>query len=657
MTNADTFFKKGGEKYFYNMTYLGEGSEAEPALSATARDREEEYKVRISAMAFSLGSFSVSSAEKAKTILRNGVAVDPEREYKHILRRLGTLSTAFPEHGENIEAVAATTIIKLALFNNVDLDDFTEAEVFTESGEELSKNKMHAIMKLVNDASKELEKRGVKIGRLRQIKSGLGKNGRERKAVHSNQHQNACASAGVELYEKAAGGGIPKGHKILGVSVDDSHYRPRSPSTETGHAIGGVAFALEGVEKGDEKGLLLSSKVIGESSIDSSEFLKNVVVKLGAGLSIMNTDPIVLGSHSNYTYLYLAYQALKSALGEELGGGLDEITKYDVVMHIPYPVMPKDAAAYFGRHMARHNEEMKASIRSQTGMEEPLIPDFDRLQSEFGFLHAIGEVYAPFEIVAESEDRIRNTVLSETAKQEVLRLFAQGVEKALPQAAELSANELRKIASEHSVAGDYKRIILETAGRLDALSIRETLTNEEVRGAFKELSAKIAEFEKKDTEYNERVRGTKELERLTSEIHMNESHKIPEKVGNLDTGSALLGIISNVIYTENNKDILAVFYGSGSTVVLLKIRPGDVKEMKERLKANESYEFSRIRPLLADEFLKRDEERMGIVKINEELPIGANQLGSTVNGDALFVMARDISKAKASRQTEKITIS
>ncbi|MGC8478878.1 MAG: hypothetical protein ACP5NE_03055 [Candidatus Micrarchaeia archaeon] len=603
-------------------------------------DREE-YKIAITAIGMSFGSLAISSKEKAKTILRHGKPVDPEREYDHILKRLGAKSSSLPELGETPISLAAMAVIKAVIFNpGISLDEITEADFATESARELSKNRMLEIIKYVNAASDVLAKQGINIGHINERASG----DLDIKAVHTNQHQSACDSAGQEIYEDAKDGMNPKSVKLL-IASDYGSYRKRKPEDETGGA-GAIAVIIKPAANA-KGGLFISSKLLGEANIDSIEFLKKVVYDIGEGLSIINTDPIVLGNHSNYSYHYLAYNALKAIFKqmENPPSSIEGIAMYDHAMHVPYANMPIDSIAYFLRHLARNDLYLSESIRSQLKIEEPFLENFTNLESEFEFLHDIGEAYLPFTIIKEELDRLENADFSENTRKEIASKYANAVEKALPQQAGLSAEAMRKVLQKYGdmIGGKTKDAIASAISGLEALSKSNAPVKlSEVDMIIAPLNNLISAFEKEDMAYNASMKSTEEFKKLAEGIHIAEATEFSKEIGNIDTGSALLGIASSIYNANNDKPMLIDFYGSTSSNIWLKAKKVNIEQLRHAIGANWRYEMDRRRFISAEEYLELERSRKAMPIANPNLPISSSGLFMSINEEALLRSVKDM---------------
>ncbi len=605
------------------------------------RSENGENKIAITAIGMSFGSLAISVSEKAKITLRHGKPVDPVREYEHILKRLGLNSNSVPDLGETPITLAAMAIIKAVVFNpNVSLDEITEADFATESARELSKNRMLEIIKCVNSASDALLKHGINIGHIneRAVKEG------DRKAVHTNQHQSACDSAGQEIYEDAKDGMSFKSVKLL-IGSDHGSYRKRRPEDETG-GIGAIAMIIKSANNADS-GLFISSKLMGEANIDSMEFTKKVIYDIGEGLSIINTDPIVLGNHSNYTYHYLAYNAFRAMFGgiKNSPSSIEEIMKYDIAMHVPFPNMPIDSIAYFLRHLARMDTSLKESIKAQLKIEEPLLEGFTNLETEFEFLHDIGETYLPFSIIREEVDRLGKTDFSEHTKEELASRYILAVERALPQQAGLSAREMRRVIEKYGdMIGEQMRgIISSTVSRLESASkSTDPVTLSEIEAIIAPLYVAISTFEKNDTEYNAAMCKTSEFKKLAEGIHINEAVEFSKEIGNIDTASALLGIASSIYNADNNKPILIDFYGSTSSNIWLKGEKVNIKQMRQAIGANWKYEMDHRRFISVEEYLELDKARRAMPIANSDLPLSSSGLFMNINEEALLRSVKEM---------------
>jgi len=598
---------------------------------------DEEYKIAITAMGLSFGSLAISSKEKARTILRHGAPVDPEKEYEHIVERLGIEYTSVPDLGETPITNAALAVVKLAIFNSVNLDDVTEVDLATESAKELSKNRAVEIIKYVNMMSDALDRHGIHIGHLKERSNGAA----DRKAVHTNQHQSACDSAGQELYEDAKDGINLHSKKLL-IASDHASYRKQRPEDETG-GFGAVAMLIEpaATAKG---GLLISSKFLGEANMDSMEFLKNVVYDIGGGISLINTDPIVMGNHSNYTYHFLAFNALLSAfkMANEHIRSIEDVAKYDLAWHVPYTNMPLDSIAYFYRHLSRINPELSAANEKELGVAEPLLPNFKRLETEFEFLHDIGEAYLPFSRIGEELSRISGSDLSETARNELASIYTAALERSLPQQAKLSALAMNRVIEKYNgeIGEDIVALIRSTAEGLLSASEKPSLSLKEVNLILEKLSSKITEFEKDDTKYNMALRRTEGHKALMEMTHTPESVEFSKYIGNIDTASAPLSLASLIANTENDKKICVNFYGSTSSDIWLMIEKRNIEDMKAAITANWKYEMERRRYINAEEYLDIERKRRIAPVANEGLPLFSTATFTDMNEEELLSQVR-----------------
>ncbi|MEM3227574.1 MAG: hypothetical protein QXK65_01335 [Candidatus Micrarchaeaceae archaeon] len=606
--------------------------------------KEDKCKIAITAFGLSFGNLAIDSQEKAKTIKRHGLPVDPEREYQHIKERLGVESTSVPDLGETPITNAAMAVIKLALFNGVDLGSITEVDLATESARELSKNRTLEIIKIVNEASAVLDKHGIHIGKLRERGDGNG-----RKAVHTNQHQSACDSAGQELYEDAKDGMNPNSKKLL-IASDYASYRKGRPEDETG-GFGAVAMVIEPAVTA-RGGIFLSSEFLGEANMDSMEFLKNAIYELGNGISLINTDPIVFGGHSNFTYHFLAFEALIAAFSSEKEhiNTIKDVTKYDISWHIPFPNMPQDSAGYFVRHLARRNPRMTEEIKMEVGEVEPLLPNFKRLEREFEFIHDIGETYLPFGRIKEEISRLSEPTnkedeaqLSETTRKELVSKYIGALEKSLPQQAKLSAMAMRGVKEKYKSELDERisEAIESAASNLLEASKKPSLSIENIDAAIAGLVTLIDTFVKKDTAYNTSLRKTLSHRELVEDTHMREATLFSKEIGNIDTASAPLSIASLIANTDNDKNIMMGWYGSTSSFIWLMGEKRNISEMKAAIAANWDFEINRRHYITGEEYLRLEQKRRIAVVANENLPIFSSTFYGT-NEESLLQQARSI---------------
>ncbi len=647
-------------------------------------DRNE-YKIAITAIGVSLGSLAMTSEERAKTITikRRDDPPDPEekarREAMHIHERLGIDATSVPDNGETPIVLAALAVIKMALFNDFDLDTITEVNLATESARELSKNMTIKVIDYVNKASDMLESSGIRIG---HIKSD----------IHTNQYQNACASGMQEIFASAKDGLSTKTRKLV-ITSDEAGYAEGTPATETGGS-GAIAFVLES-SSNTNKGIFVSSKFLGAANTDSTEFVKNELLYIGAGLSIMNVHPIVFGNHSNYTKLDLDYRALVSAMkatGIQLNK-IEDVMAYDLTTHNPYPVMAPDSVAYFLRHLARKDPVLHRRMLEQVGMDETLLPGFKDQETEFEFLHKVGEVYIYFDkimardgaiarlgasdmdlivksaISAEIEkyklglathDRAAEQILSQFEASaaggiSLAKLLAKKLENpdALRQAASASAEELKKIADDYHLSGDLLKLVKSTADGLLEASNDIELNLDSINKILTPLRMDIEKFEKADTAYNALIREkSSDFKKLAEAMHVEAEIAFARKVGNIDTGSAELALVSHIVNTDNKKPILANGYGSTSTSLFGLMIANNIEDMKRVLDGNMKYEFSRRKEIKAEPYKKLMEQRRGIAPVNGDLPIAENAIRGYLNKESLVKMAKEIIAIKSTESVQ-----
>ena len=620
--------------------------------------QQEEAKVIITAMGASFGSLAISSLERAKTIKRYDkgkgeyVYVDAENEYKqNIMRRLGIKSTTVPDLGETIVSNAVLAVVKMALLNDVDLDTITEVNFATESAGDLTKNLSLEVIDMVNRASDILGKHGINIGHLKERNSSGFDSAR--KAVHSNQYQNACISAMQEIYACAKDGLSERSRKLI-IASDYAEYAEFTSATETG-GFGSIAFVVEPATNAKD-GILVSSKFLGEANIDSNEFTKKVVLNIGAGMSIINTDPIVQGHHSNYTYLYLFYDALSSAFKtrSNLLWSMSEIMKYSLGMHIPLSEMPYTAVAYYLRHLARNDESLNESLGRQIGMADPMLDLFQDHRNAAEFMHKVVETYVNFEIMRENVRRIRESSLKDIAELLIGRMINS---EALKQASAEASAELSALVRKYSPEKSIARAMKESAKNLAIVAKAETVTLETVVGAYKPISDKINEIGKRDLGdegYNNAVKKTKEFGELAKALQIDEMAELSRVVGNIDSASAPLAMISHIINTDNSKRHLQGGYGSTSNSIVLLMEFRNIKAMADALKTNIEYEdlegkMGRRRFLTADEYVLIQEERKGMHSVNKKLPISKNNLFGHIEENALVDLAKELIEMKRPR--------
>lgn len=690
---------------YFNMSQYGTGMEKTYTATAPGYDMEEEdrkigrpimqviregwidrseYKIAITAMGVSLGSLAITSEERAKTITikRPKDPPDPEekarKEAQHIHERLGIDATSVPDNGETPVVLAALAVIKMALFNDFDLNTITEVNLATESARELSKNMTIKVIDYVNRASDILESNGIHVG---HIKSD----------IHTNQYQNACASGMQEIFASAKDGLSTETKKLV-ITSDEAGYVEGTPPTESGGA-GAIAFVLES-SSNTTKGIFVSSKFLGAANTDSTEFVKNELLYLGAGLSIMNVHPILFGNHSNYTKLDLDYRALVSAMkatGIQLNK-IEYVMAYDIITHNPYPVMATDSVAYFLRHLARTDPVLHDRLFEQTGMIETLLPGFKDLETEFEFLHKVGEVYIYFDKIMARDgaiDRLKASDLDQIVKsavsseieryklesathdhatEQILSSFeasAKGISlaklltkkienpEALRQAASASADELKKIADDYRVSGELLKLINDTSSGLTVAASDSGLNLDTINNVLTPLRKHIEEFEKHDTEYNALVRKrSSDFKKLVESMHVEEEIAYAKKVGNIDTGSSELALISHIVNTDNKKPILANGYGSTSTSLFGLMIARNIEEMKRVLKGNMDYEFSRRKEIKAESYERLMEQRHGISPVNGDLPIAENAIRGYINKESLVRMAKDVIAIKNSESVQ-----
>ncbi len=600
---------------------------------------EDKQKVAITALAFSLGSLAITTEEKVKTIKRHDAPVDAKRETEHVLHRLGIESTSVPEMGETPVTNAALSVVKLALLYNLDLGEITEVDLATESAKELSKNLALDVMKLVNSASRELGKKGIHIGRFRELGNGDGHS-----AVHTNQLQNACASAWQALYGTAKDG-LSKLSKKLIIASDHANYVFGTPADET-NGFGAVAFLVENAENAKGRGLHISSRFLGEANISSKEFLKSLALEMGSGLGIINTDPIVSGTHSDYTYMFLNFEALNVAF-KNAGLNIRSIGalgRYDALMHLPYATIPLSAVAYFIRHLAHDGDGLKASLLKQTGMAEPFTDGFTTLRSQFKFIHDLGEISIPLDVARENLKRLGDTDFEKPVRSALQDRCLAKVEGLLPQFSRCAGDELVRLTEKHPVEGEARSAILSAAEVLRLLSGKGSCTLADAEAAFKSTKALLSDFAKRDTEYNNRLRETEEFKYILKEIHIMESSRLTKKVGNIDTGSAGLGLISHVLEAGSGEKPIIVFgYGSGSSAVVVALQPKDIGYMRMALEINERHEFESRQYIGAEEYSHRRRAGLELVPADERLPIWGNSLsGYGVNSASLYALAQSL---------------
>ncbi len=607
------------------------------------RNDNEKYGAVITAIGASFGSLAITSDTRAETVMRRGKPVDAKREAEHIRNRLGINATSVPAPGETIVTNAALAVIKMALLNDVDLDTITEVNLATESGKELSKNMALKVVDYVNRASSILHANGIEIGHLAENGSAYGSG---RKAVNTNQYQNACAAAVQEIYAAAKDGLSRKTRKLI-IASDDASYVENTPATETG-GFGAVAMLLENPE-GIGSGMFLSSEVFGEANIDSNEFVKEEVLYIGGGLSIISTRPIVFGNHSNYTYLLLANRSIKAAFGPHVSelSSIEDVTRYDMVPHVPYPVMPFDAAAYFLRHLARGDGSLHASLAGQIKADEPFLDGFTNLETELEFLHKVYEVYIPVDKMKEHIARLRDSDLDdETVNMLVGRLDDRA---SMLQAAGRYSKELEALSKRYGVGGELLEIMDGTARGLSSASKADSMGLDDMDALLGKLREYIDGFERADQKYNALVRETAEFKRLATALHLDEAVSLSREIGNIDTASAPLALISSIINTDNKKPKLMQGYGSGSNAPGVLLKAFNIDALKAALELNVAYELSRREFIYsAEEYNKLQEDGKRTHAVDALLPLSENALGVSLNQESLLRMAEEIAEKRKS---------
>ncbi|MGI0141554.1 MAG: hydroxymethylglutaryl-CoA synthase [Candidatus Micrarchaeales archaeon] len=543
-------------------------------------------KLAITGISISIGSKFISAEEKAKTIIdpNTELPVNPKDERDKMVNGLGIDRSSVAGHGEDPITSAALAIIKLSLGYNVRLDEIKALTYATESPEDSAK--AHAIntIKAVNELAASLNKHGYDIGYLNP-----------EDAPHV---QSACVAGASDIAGKARNG--IEGKAII-VTSDEAKYQEGSVADETG-GFGSVAFLVESSESAGNKGLLLSSKLIGHDRKSVVDFSKPItrVKDEKTGIALMNKHPIVFGKFSELCYIYGTYRSLKKAFEgkpEELKDYKKFTDSYVIVPHAPYPRMYEKAVAAAVRQFASHEPELVKRLKSETGMDETFLDGFDDQMAQLGFIIDVMNNSTKVERIIEEMNR-----LPPEAKEKL----AHDVNSNIATIAESIIKKFAEMRGKYELSDKLISLMDETTERLE-----KSKTNgrciEDVRESFSELLEYIEAFMKKDTTYNKKIRESQVFKEFMDQLKVSEVSMLSKEIGNIYTGSFGLSLGSALLKLQKElaegKKIIIQGYGSGyeARTVVASAMGREFMYMSDALQRNIDYEFGNRKEIGAGE--------------------------------------------------------
>ncbi|WP_157891456.1 hypothetical protein [Candidatus Mancarchaeum acidiphilum] len=553
---------------------------------ATLTDAKLNSKVEITGISFSLGSYSISSRDKVSSIVDSSRLKD---ETDKVVLGLGINRTSVAAKGEDVITNAALAIIKLIVSYNVDTSKVSNVVIATETPHDISQSMANPVLKLTNKLIDKLNNNGYNI---KHLNPEIG--------MHV---QSACTSAGSAISSYAING--LSGYAII-VATDNAEYKLGTAADETG-GFGSVAVLLEPYEKG-KKGIVLLDK-IGHYSDEVPDFIKVIFDDnySSSGLSLVARYPIVFGKFSEEAYSLAIFEALKR-ISENTGIPINNrkmLESYDLISHLPYPKIPEKLLAYLIRHLSRTDSSLKEDLSvdlgilnsSGTMLKESFLPGFDSLEDEFKFIIKFESLYnnavgLSSEIkgrMSERKNEMDSFLNAGNTKDEVKSIIW----------------EIENISSEFESNTDILELLGNCKESFLMLLESDKIGEKDIENAFKPIMDVINEFEKEDNVYNKSIRSSKIFKQIKEELHIEEAVKLSKEIGNIYTGSILIGLVSyltNVKKPKNN--LLLTFYGSGFESYVIEAIPNIDENFISLLDRNVENEFARQRIIDGETYIK-----------------------------------------------------
>ncbi len=553
---------------------------------ATLTDARLTSKVEITGISFSLGSYSISSREKVSSIVDSSKLKD---ETDKVILGLGINRTSVAAKGEDVITNAALAIIKLIVSYNVDTSKVSNMVIATETPHDISQSMVNPVLKLANKLIDKLNSNGYSI---KHLNPDIG--------MHI---QSACTSAGSAISNYAING--LKGYAII-VATDNAEYKLGTSADETG-GFGAVAVLLEPYEKG-KKGIILVDEV-GHYSDEVPDFIKVIFDDnySSSGLSLVARYPIVFGKFSEEAYSLAIFEALKR-ISENTGIPINNrkmLESYDLISHLPYPKIPEKLLAYLIRHLSRTDSSLKEDLSKELNSKEAsnallmesFLPGFDNLEEEFKFIIKFESLYNnAIGLSSEIKDRMserRNELDSFLNSRDTVDKVRSII------------GEIDNIISEFDYNKDISGLLGSCKDSFSSLLGNNNVSEQDIENAFKPVMDVINEFEKEDNTYNKSIRSSKIFKQIKEELHIEEAVKLSKEIGNIYTGSILIGLISYLTSVDKPKsNLLLTFYGSGFESYVIEAIPNIDQNFISNLKRNINNEFGKQKMIDGDTYIK-----------------------------------------------------
>ncbi len=601
--------------------------------------RDASAELRIIGMALSLGSYGITSREKARTI----AGADTEKETAKLVNGLYINSTSVAAENEDTITAAVSAILNLVHMYDSDLSAIDTFVLATETPNDISKNNAIEVIRIVNEFGFAFN---PKIA----------------------QHVQSACTSGVTAVADFAKNGLDG--RALIVTTDDAKYRYGTNADETG----GMGSTATVVEKGGKAGGFRIHAGIGHDRADVDDFTKRIeeIIDEASGLALVNKYPAVYGKYSEYEYMLRVYRSIREVIGAEGVSASNFLDRYMIISHIPFPSMPEKAAAYLVRHLMRNDEKLKAEIyadKAMVGAKEKFLDGFKDLETQFGFISKFAGLYYKLDLLRETRDRLKlmkagtfeeaHKSIEEALVMERLSTRRARIAKHLidedwlrtraSTAVSKTASHIQKVFEKQS-SKDIEKLEMRFAkeGCLIAKSIRDTLKSignefglgDDWRGILSNLDAEMARLEETDgaavdeflkafvvgiseidrfmdadSAYIRQLRKAAAFKRVMEELHIDEAIEVSKETGNLYTGSAFEGLMSFVwnahkaaeaaeagnatkkqiklVEDLQKKDVIFAGFGSGDESYSVVLSAEDITKMGSAIAKNVEHELGR----------------------------------------------------------------
>ncbi|MDE1868906.1 MAG: hypothetical protein KGH60_02995 [Candidatus Micrarchaeota archaeon] len=566
-------------------------------------------------MVTSVSRLKISALERAKTIERTEDGI--KKREAAIRKGLGIDYSSVAGIGETSVTEAALAVAKLLLLYGIKPSEIKTFKVATETPTGTSENISVQVRKATNKILSTLTKNGI---------NGLD----EFKPVIKDHMQSACASAGSAIAGFAMNG--LEGGKAIVVATDKAEYKFGSNADSTGGA-GAVAYLFE--KSTDKTKGVRYARIIGSADDDIPDFLKPIFddIYKESGISRVTRHAIVFGDYSNGAYTDLRYLSLRN-FSEKSGVNFDnlEITELvKILPHLPYPNMDAKELAYYTRHLARENEELRTQLMHEiNNMPHPALGGYEDIGTALRFMTRMGALYygivgVPNEIKKRLEEAEGKSKNSELIEQKLNANKEYIIDGALEELQDIVKDLLptRNLSDALVLVGENLVSLKNQSAALTLSSMEEAFKPlyDDTKGQDGNKLGVITRFEDDDKAYNSAIRNTTLYKTVLENLSTDTVIKLSKIFGNMYTASQGVGKEGFLVFSDNPEESFQAdsFYGSGAESLTMLSQARNSEQLIQKMLFNVITEQDQQRETYAPEYTSIRQNKLLIR--NDEAPL------------------------------------